>query len=150
MTIREIEHVRYVTEFIGVPYKWNSFDIDEGLDCRTLVVCYLQGLGYDIDGDDGIAIPREDELVKIIGDRDSIKGLADRYIQGVREKGAEVSPEDIMRNDIVMYKTKELPHIGVYVGNGKMIVAAQRHKSLLVKLCSVKDAIITVVRVRRR
>lgn len=150
MTIKEIEYADYVSSFIGIPYRWNSWDRDIGLDCRTLTVSFLNGLEYDIDGSDGMNIPSREELVEIKKDASRMRELWERYTLGVKAKGEVIEGDDIRPNDIVMYETKELPHIGVYIGGGKLLVAAERHKSMLIRLGSVKGAIITVVRVRRR
>ncbi len=150
MTIKEIKYADYVSSFIGIPYRWNSWDRGIGLDCRTLTVRFLKGIGYDIDGSDGLDIPSDEELAEIKKDASRMSELRERYTLGVKETGEVIEVGSIKPNDIVMYETMELPHIGVYIGGGKLLVAAEKHKSMLIRLSSVKGAIITIVRVGRR
>lgn len=160
MTIAEIKYTDYVSSFVGIPYKWNSWDPEEGLDCRTIAVCFLRGLGYDIDGEDNIPMPTAEEIEDIEEDKDKTAGLLARYTAGVKKKGELIydsvgakdghSPlQNIRKNDIVMYETPRLPHVGVYVGDDRLLAASKKHGSILIKMSMLKESIILIVRPTR-
>lgn len=159
MTIAEINYTQYVSSFVGIPYKWNSEDPEKGLDCWTLTMTFLQGLGYDISGNDGSPIPTEKQMEKTLKHKQKKLKLTGRYLKGIIRQGKVVRFKEpsavslsncIKKNDVVAYKTAELPHLGVYVGGDRLLTASRKYGGLLLKLSMLKTAIITIVRIKRR
>ena len=83
------------TKYLGVPYQWGGTDPSTGLDCSALV----QRVYADV----GVELPRL---------------AAEQAQQGVPVP----SLADAQPGDLVTYGTPA-EHIGIYIGNGKMIDA---------------------------
>ena len=81
--------------YLGVPYQWGGTDPATGLDCSALV--------QRVYGDMGVPLPRL---------------AADQARQGT----AVASLADAQPGDLVAYGSPA-EHIGIYIGNGKMIDA---------------------------
>jgi len=93
--------------YLGIPYKWGGTDPDSGLDCSGLV--------QRVYGDMGIDLPR------VSGDQ----ARAGRPVASL----AEAQP-----GDLVAFGSP-VDHIGIYAGDGKMVVAP--HTGDVVKIQNV-------------
>lgn len=82
--------------YVGTPYVWGgSSTKDGGLDCSGFVYNALKDAGYNV--------PRT-------------------TAQGYRDYGTKVSPSSLKPGDLIFYgKNNNASHIGIYLGNGKVI-----------------------------
>jgi len=93
--------VAAATEYLGVPYQWGGTDPATGLDCS--------GLTQRVFADVGIDLPRTS----------SQQATAGRPV---------ASLDQAQPGDLVFFDYSSRPgidHVGIYVGNGKMIAAPQ-------------------------
>jgi cell wall-associated NlpC family hydrolase len=83
-------------KYIGTPYVWGGESMSEGgMDCSGFVYNALKDAGYDV---------------------------GRTTAQGYRSKGSTVSKADMQPGDLIFYgKNGEASHIGIYIGDGKMI-----------------------------
>lgn len=83
-------------KYIGTPYVWGGESASEGgMDCSGFVYNALKDAGYDV---------------------------GRTTAQGYRSMGNTVSKADMQPGDLIFYgKGGNASHIGIYVGNGKMI-----------------------------
>jgi hypothetical protein len=101
------------TKYLGVPYLWGGTDPKTGLDCS--------GLTQRVFADIGIDLPRTS----------SQQATAGRPVASL----ADAQPGDLVFFD---YSSRPgIDHVGIYVGDGKMIAAPQEGE--VVKIQSVGD-----------
>jgi peptidoglycan DL-endopeptidase CwlO len=86
--------VRLARQYTGVPYKWGGTDPDKGLDCSGLVQLVYRRLGVDLP----------------------------RVSQQQQHSGTEVPLSQAQPGDLVFFG-EPAHHVGIYVGDGKMIDA---------------------------
>jgi cell wall-associated NlpC family hydrolase len=91
-----IEHTR---SLLGVRYKWAGLNPAKGLDCSGIVKYVFAKLGIDL--------PHRAALLAKLGDP-------------ISKDTAEMQPGDLL----VFGKGKRISHVGIYVGDGKMIHAS--------------------------
>jgi hypothetical protein len=89
-------------KYLGVPYLWGGTDPSKGLDCSGLTQLVYKNLGVDL--------PRVA----------SQQATAGRPVASV----ADAHPGDLMFFDYSS-SSAGIDHVGIYVGNGKMIAAPQ-------------------------
>jgi cell wall-associated NlpC family hydrolase len=99
------------SSYLGVPYQWGGTDPTRGLDCS--------GLTQRVFADVGIDLPRTS----------SQQATAGRPVAGL----AEARPGDLVFFD--WSSRPGIDHVGIYVGDGKMIAAPQEGE--VVKVQSV-------------
>lgn len=108
--------VRSASKYLGVPYRWGGTDPATGLDCSALVQRALADLG--------IEVPR------VVADQQDV--------------GAEVpSLAQARPGDLLVWRGSP-NHIGIYVGDGKMIHAPRTGD--VVKVADVRSAPPTTIR----
>ena len=93
--------VAAASKYLGVPYQWGGTDPKSGLDCS--------GLTQRVYADLGIDIPRTS----------SQQATAGRPVAGL----ADAQPGDLVFFD--WSSRPGIDHVGIYVGDGKMIAAPQ-------------------------
>ena len=84
-------------KYIGTPYVWGGESMDEGgMDCSGFVYNALKDAGYDV---------------------------GRTTAQGYRSYGKSVSKSDMQPGDLIFFgkNNNDASHIGIYLGNGKMI-----------------------------
>lgn len=96
----------YAQQFTGTPYVWGGNDLSGGVDCSGLVQQVYKHFGIDL--------PRT--TYEQIGE------------------GAPVGVKGLRAGDLVFFDTdgnsKTADHVGIYLGNGKMIHAPRPGKSV--------------------
>lgn len=95
----------YAKQFIGVPYTYAGKNPSEGFDCSGFVLYVLSHCGSDL----------------------TAAGTKDQYTQCYKiPEGCEM-PGDIVffRGTGLDGKTESISHVGLYLGDGKMIHAGQ-------------------------
>ncbi|MGY1639869.1 transglycosylase SLT domain-containing protein [Geodermatophilus sp. SYSU D00703] len=105
--------VAQARRYLGVPYLWGGTDPAKGLDCSGLVQRVYRDLGIDL--------PRTSSQQATAGT-------------------AVASLDDARPGDLVFFDHSSRPgidHVGIYIGNGKMIAAPQAGET--VKVQSVGD-----------
>ncbi|MFL6107486.1 MAG: transglycosylase SLT domain-containing protein [Marmoricola sp.] len=102
--------VNEARKYLGVPYKWGGTDPKTGLDCSGLVQLVYKNLGYD--------------LPRVSGDQ----AKAGTEVPGGL---AAAQPGDLLTFGSPVH------HIGIYVGDGKMIEAP--HPGADVRISTVTD-----------
>jgi hypothetical protein len=97
-------------KYLGVPYRWGGTDPSSGLDCS--------GLTQRVYADMGIAIPRTAAQ----------QASAGRPVASL----ADAQPGDLVFFDYSSSRAG-VDHVGIYVGNGKMIAAPQEGETVTVQ-----------------
>lgn len=93
-------------ELLGTRYKWAGITPEKGLDCSGFVKYVFAKLGIDLPH-------RAAELAKLGG--------------SVSKDTASMQPGDLL----VFGKGKGISHVGIYIGDGKMIHASSSNKSVV-------------------
>lgn len=89
--------VEYALRFEGNPYVWGGTSLTNGADCS--------GFTQSVFRDNGISIPRTSRTQAISGRRISI--------------------DEMQPGDLIFYaKNGTINHVGIYIGNGKIIAAS--------------------------
>lgn len=85
-------------KYIGTPYVWGGENMEEGgMDCSGFVYNALKDSGYN---------------------------YGRTTAQGYRSYGTKVSKEEMQPGDLMFFGQGSATHIGIYLGNGKMIHSA--------------------------
>lgn len=109
-TASETAVVAEATKLLGVPYLWGGTDPSKGLDCSGLVQVVFGRLGIDL--------PRTSS-------------------QQATSGTAVASLADARAGDLVFFDHSSsragIDHVGIYVGNGKMIAAPQAGENVKVQ-----------------
>jgi len=109
-TASESAVVSQAQQYIGVPYAWGGTDPSTGLDCSGLSQLVYKNLG--------IELPRTASQQATSGR--AVASLADAH------------PGDLVFFDYSSSRAG-VDHVGVYIGNGKMIAAPQEGESVKVQ-----------------
>jgi hypothetical protein len=109
-TASESAVVAGAQKYIGVPYLWGGTDPSKGLDCSGFTQLVYGNLGVDL--------PRTS----------SQQATAGRPVASV----ADARPGDLVFFDYSSSRAG-IDHVGIYVGNGKMIAAPQPGESVKVQ-----------------
>jgi soluble lytic murein transglycosylase-like protein len=109
-TASESAVVAQAQKYIGVPYLWGGTDPAKGLDCSGFTQLVYGNLGVDL--------PRTS----------SQQATAGRPVASV----AEARPGDLVFFDYSSSRAG-VDHVGIYIGNGKMIAAPQEGESVKVQ-----------------
>jgi hypothetical protein len=109
-TASESAVVAQAQKYIGVPYLWGGTDPSKGLDCS--------GFTQLVYGNVGVDLPRTS----------SQQATAGRPVASV----ADARPGDLVFFDYSSGRAG-VDHVGIYVGNGKMIAAPQPGESVKVQ-----------------
>jgi cell wall-associated NlpC family hydrolase len=88
-------------EQIGIRYKWAGINPEKGLDCSGFVKYVFAKLGVEL--------PHSSKELATLGG-------------SIARDTAEMRPGDLL----VFGKGKRISHVGIYVGDGKMIHASSR------------------------
>jgi soluble lytic murein transglycosylase-like protein len=109
-TASESAVVTQAQKYIGVPYVWGGTDPSKGLDCSGLSQLVYKNLGIDL--------PRTA----------SQQATSGRAVASV----ADAHPGDLVFFDYSSARAG-VDHVGVYIGDGKMIAAPQEGESVKVQ-----------------
>jgi peptidoglycan DL-endopeptidase CwlO len=109
-TASESAVVSQAQQYIGVPYAWGGTDPSTGLDCSGLSQLVYKNLGIDL--------PRTA----------SQQATSGRAVASL----ADARPGDLVFFDYSSSRAG-VDHVGVYIGNGKMIAAPQEGESVTVQ-----------------
>ena len=93
-------------ELLGTRYKWAGITPEKGLDCSGFVKYVFAKLGIDLPH-------RAAELAKLGG--------------SITKDTSAMQPGDLL----VFGKGKRISHVGMYIGDGKMIHASSSNKSVV-------------------
>ena len=91
--------VNAAKSYIGTPYVWGGESMSEGgMDCSGFIYNALKDAGYSV---------------------------GRTTAQGYRSYGNSVSKSEIQPGDLIFFgKNNNASHVGIYIGNGKMIHSA--------------------------
>ena len=90
------EMVAYAKQFLGLKYVWGGTSLTKGIDCSA----YVQAIYRKF----GISIPRTTATQV--------------------STGTTVEINQLKKGDLVWYTTKKTQHVGMYIGEGKIIHAS--------------------------
>jgi len=102
--------VSEAVKYLGVPYQWGGTDPSKGLDCSGLTQLVYKNLGIDL--------PRTASQQATSGK--AVASLAD------------ARPGDLVFFDYSSSRPG-IDHVGIYIGNGKMIAAPQEGETVKVQ-----------------
>ena len=85
----------YAVQFIGNPYKWGGESLTNGADCSGFTKAVFAHFGYSLPHS------AEDQI----------------------NYGTKVDWENRKPGDLICYEKKEYYHVGIYIGNGKVVHA---------------------------
>jgi cell wall-associated NlpC family hydrolase len=102
--------VAIAKRYLGIPYVWGGSTPTGGFDCSGLVMYVYRQLGITLD----------------------------HYAAWQFLEGRRVSPADLQPGDLVFFEPKSdgPGHVGIYVGDGKMINAP--HTGDVVRIASIQ------------
>jgi peptidoglycan DL-endopeptidase CwlO len=109
-TASESAVVAEAQKYLGVPYLWGGTDPSKGLDCSGFTQLVYGNLGVDL--------PRTS----------SQQATAGRAVASI----ADARPGDLVFFDYSSSRAG-VDHVGIYIGNGKMIAAPQAGESVKVQ-----------------
>jgi peptidoglycan DL-endopeptidase CwlO len=109
-TASESAVVTEAQKYLGVPYLWGGTDPSKGLDCSGFTQLVYGNLGVDL--------PRTS----------SQQATAGRAVASI----ADARPGDLVFFDYSSSRAG-VDHVGIYIGNGKMIAAPQAGESVKVQ-----------------
>lgn len=111
-----------VAKYVGVPFKHNGRELDDGLDCLGLIYCLYKDLGIDFPSDDGEPIAE-----------DWHKTDPERYVRNLLILG---KPVDIpQRLDLVYFYMKgAVRHAGIMVDDNRFIHTLTNRNSRITRL----------------
>ena len=113
------EIANYALKFVGNPYHWGGISLTHGTDCSGFVQSVYEDFGY--------SIPRTS--------RDQAASA-----------GRIVSENDMQPGDLIFYAHNgRVHHVAMYIGNGKIVHAANKRQGIIVSQYNYND----VYRVRR-
>lgn len=100
------EIINYAYQFLGNPYKYGGNSLTKGIDCSGFVKQIFGKFGY--------SLPR----------------TSSAYLSGV---GTTIPLSDIQPGDILVYKySNGGGHVAIYIGNGKIIHAANERAGICI------------------
>jgi len=102
--------VAEATKYLGVPYLWGGTDPSKGLDCSGFTQLVFGNLGIDL--------PRVSAQ----------QATAGRPVASI----ADARPGDLVFFDHSSSRAG-IDHVGIYIGNGKMIAAPQEGETVKVQ-----------------
>ncbi len=101
-----IDLINYAYQFLGNPYKWGGNSLTNGIDCSGFVKQIFKKFGYNL--------PR----------------TSSQYRTGV---GTTIPLSQIRPGDILVYKYSDgTGHVAIYIGNGKIIHAANARAGICI------------------
>lgn len=121
MNPKKVNWNKITSKFIGRPYKFGSWKIEEGLDCLSFLVLIQAELGRIIT-DEKIKIGR---IEKTNYTKWPEKVLSKALIKGIRKHFDKIEPIEVRFGDVVIGTIKgEFAH-GIVDSNGQMIVCSK-------------------------
>lgn len=103
---KAIDLINYAYQFLGNPYRWGGNSLTNGIDCSGFVKQIFAKFGYNL--------PR----------------TSSSYRSGV---GTTVSMNNIRPGDILVYRySNGTGHVAIYIGNGKIIHAANERAGICI------------------
>ncbi len=104
--------VEYAQRFLGNPYVWGGTSLTNGADCS--------GFTQSVFRDNGISIPRTSRTQALGGRRISI--------------------DEMQPGDLIFYaKNGTINHVGIYIGNGKIIAASSPETGIRITRYDYRD-----------
>ena len=116
-----------VNKYVGIPFKHNGRQPENGLDCWGLVFTIYGELGIEIPGGDGSGDP----------DPHWYKKDPERYLRFLQQIGTVVDPRHVQSLDIVYFALIDgtiISHAGVMLDECQFIHTLQRRNCRVNKL----------------
>lgn len=96
--------VNYALEFLGNPYVWGGTSLTKGADCSGFVQSVFKNYG--------ISLPRTSRQQA--------------------NAGSKISSSDMKPGDLIFYGSPTINHVAIYMGNGKIVHAANSRKGIII------------------
>ena len=116
------EIIKIASEYLGIPYVWGGTNPKTGLDCSGFTQLVYSRMGY--------RIPRVSKDQSRVGEIVVATNLQVGdllFFDTMSKNGANITVKNIDLKDYFEsddYRPKDVSHVGIYIGNGKMIHAA--------------------------
>lgn len=110
--------VNWALQFVGNPYVWGGESLQDGIDCSGFVMKVYEHFGY--------SLPRNSAQQRTVG-----KLVCTGY-----------EPDLLQPADIICYEG----HVALYIGNGEIVHAANRHDGIIISRADYRSDIICVRR----
>ena len=114
--------IKIASEYLEVPYVWGGTNPKTGLDCSGFTQLVYSRMGY--------RIPRVSKDQSRVGEIVVATNLQVGdllFFDTMSKNGANITVKNIDLKDYFEsddYRPKDVSHVGIYIGNGKMIHAA--------------------------
>lgn len=113
-------------KYNNIGYKLGSIDLEEGLDCSTLMLSVWTDLGYDTSKiySGEYKLKFKDKELDILNYMNEIKEhdeLLELLIEFIKD--VCVKKDRAKKGDIIVIKFKEYDYIGIYCGQNKYLTA---------------------------
>ena len=110
--------VEWALQFVGNPYVWGGESLEEGIDCSGFIMKVYEHFGY--------SVPRNSAEQRTAG-----RLVCNGYVQ-----------ELLQPADIICYEG----HVALYIGNGQIVHAANKHDGIRISEADYRSDIICVRR----
>ena len=114
---------RITKDLIGIKYSLGSINKEQGLDCFSLIVHYINNFGYNVTTDDKYKGYTLKNYGKRYSEDPRIIYIGLEYISTILE---EIEPGRARAGDILFAKIENIePSFGIDGGNGNMIIVTE-------------------------
>lgn len=105
------EVVAYATQFVGNPYRWGGTSLTKGADCSGFALSVMKHFGVSLN----------------------------RTSREQSHNGVAVDKSDLMPGDLVFFGYGSIGHVGIYIGDGQFVHAADERSGIIISSLSKRS-----------